>query len=210
MPSGLPWLEVLSSAAGGEEEEGYDLDKDDRDTEFLLDTEEDGPMMTEKDKSKIQGWQELQEQVKEDLWRAKNQNAMLTQINQLIVLHNFATLRLKGLKHIITSKQITKQWHEGRGIYFACQIWELACHYQRFEQLPPEEQGGKGHQSLFNDEGVQRVARVYLMGMHIGDVTPMLFRHALNEWIFPMLRYVLDIRLLERTAWCWLYKLGWW
>ena len=53
VPSGLPWLEVSSSAAGGEEEEGYDLDKDNRDTEFLLDTEEDSPMMTEKDKSEI-------------------------------------------------------------------------------------------------------------------------------------------------------------
>ena len=53
MPLGLPWLEVSSSTAGGQEGEGYDLDKDDRDTEFLLDTEKDGPMMTEKDESEI-------------------------------------------------------------------------------------------------------------------------------------------------------------
>ena len=53
VPLGLPWLEVSSSTAGGQEGEGYDLDKDDRDTEFLLDTEKDGPMMTEKDESEI-------------------------------------------------------------------------------------------------------------------------------------------------------------
>ena len=208
MPLGLPRLEVSSSAAGGEEE-GYDSDKDDRDTEFLLDTEEDGPMMTEKDESEIRGWQELREQVKEDLRRAKNRNATLTQINQLIVLRNFATLRLKGLKRIVASEQIAEQWHEGRGIYFARQIRELARHYQRFEQLPPEKRGGKGRQSLFNDEAVQRAARAYLTGVHIGDVTPMLFRHALNERIFPTLGYVLDVGLSERTARRWLYKLGW-
>jgi len=99
----------------------------------------------------------------------------LTQINQLMVLHNFATLYLKGLKCIVASEQIAEQWYEGHSIYFTCQIRELACHYQRFKQLPPKKQGGKGHQSLFNDKAVQRAARAYLMGMHIGDVTPMQF-----------------------------------
>ena len=36
------------------------------------------------------------------------------------------------------------------------------------------------------------------------------FWHALNNQILPMLGYVLNIRLLECTAQCWLYKLGWW
>ena len=100
---------------------------------------------------------------------------MLTQINQLMILHNFTTLCLKGLQCIVASEQITEQWHEGRGIYFTCQIHELACHYQRFEQLPPEKRGGKGCHSMFNDEAVQMAARVYLTGLHTGDVTPMQF-----------------------------------
>jgi hypothetical protein len=108
---------------------------------------------------------------------AKKRNATLTQINQLIILRNFATLRIKGTKRIAASEQITAQWHEGpgQGAHFARQIRTLARHYQRFEQLPPEKRGGKGRQSLFNDEGVQRAARAYLTGLHIGDVTPMKF-----------------------------------
>jgi hypothetical protein len=134
----------------------------------------------------------------------------LTQINQLIILHNFATLLIKGNKCIAASKQIADQWHEGVGTHFACQIWALAHHYQRFEQLPPEKQGGKGHHSLFNNEGVQGAARAYLTALRTEDVTPMKFQHALNDQILPTLGYVLDIGLSECTAWCWLYKLGWW
>jgi len=63
---------------------------------------------------------------------------------------------------------------------------------------------------MFNDKAVQMAARVYLMGLHTGDVTPMRFRHALNEQIFPTLRYVLEVGLSEYTAQHWLYKLGWW
>ena len=141
---------------------------------------------------------------------AKTQKVTLTQINQLMILRNFTTLRLKGLQRIVASKQIAEQWHKGRSIYFAHQIHELACHYQRFKQLPPEKQGGKGHHSMFNDKAVQMAARAYLTGLHTGDVTPMRFRHTLNERIFPTLGYVLEVGLLERTAWRWLYKLGWW
>jgi len=140
---------------------------------------------------------------------AKKKNIPLTQLNQLIILRNFTTLHIKGIKWIVASKQIMEQWHDGWGIHFARQIQALACHYQRFEQLPPEKCGGKGHQSLFNNEGVQRAARAYLMGLNIGDVTPMKFRHTLNKQILPTLGYVLEVGLSERTAQHWLYKLGW-
>ena len=185
------------------------MDMEERAMGFLLDTEEDGPMTMERDNSEIQGWQELWEQVKEDLQMAKTQKATLTQINQLMILCNFATLHLKGLQCIVTSKQIVEQWHEGCSIYFACQICELARHYQRFEQLPPKKRGGKGRHSMFNDKAAQMAARAYLMGLHTGDVTPMWFQYTLNEWIFPTLGYVLEVGLSERTAQCWLYKLGW-
>jgi len=49
----LPRLEVSPNAAGGQEEEGYDSDTEERAMGFLLDTEEDGPMMTERDDSEI-------------------------------------------------------------------------------------------------------------------------------------------------------------
>ena len=67
-----------------------------------------------------------------------NMKLTLTQINQLIILRNFATLRLKGLKRITVSTQIAEQWHGGQGVHFAHQIRALARHYQKFEQLPVE------------------------------------------------------------------------
>jgi len=134
----MPQLEVSSNALGGQEEEEYGSDVEERDMEFLLDTEEEGPMERAKEKSEIWGWEELWEQIKEDLRMSKDRNTTLTQINQLIILRNFATLLLKGSKRIVTSEHIADQWHEGKGAHFACQIRALACHYQRFKQLLSE------------------------------------------------------------------------
>jgi hypothetical protein len=47
-----------------------------------------------KAKEDVQGWEELHEQIKADLETAHRQNAALTQINQLLILRNFATLRM--------------------------------------------------------------------------------------------------------------------
>ena len=140
---------------------------------------------------------------------ANKEHAALTQINQLIILRNFATLRIKGLGRMAASEQIAQQWHEGRGIHFARQIRALAHHYQRFEQLPPEKRGGDGGHSLLNDERVQTAARTHLTGLPTGDVTPRQFHRALNERILPSLGYMLEVGLSERTARRWLIKLGW-
>jgi hypothetical protein len=72
------------------------------------------------------------------LRKANEQNATLTQINQLLILRNFTTLRIKGHGRMDASKQIARQWHDGLGVHFTCQIQTLARHYQQFEQLPPE------------------------------------------------------------------------
>ena len=109
MPSGLPQLEISSNVAGEEEEEGYESDGEERNTEFLLDTEEDGPMATAKDKSEIRTWDKLWDQLKGDLQAVKGRSATLTQINQLIILRNFANLHMKGLKCIVASEQIAEQ-----------------------------------------------------------------------------------------------------
>jgi hypothetical protein len=133
---------------------------------------------------------------------------MLTEINQLLILRNFANLHIKGLGHMDLSKHIALEWHKGQGIHFACRIHDLACHYQKFQQLPPKKQGSSGGHSLFNNERVQRALRAYLTGLCIGDVTPKDFQCALNEQILPSLDYMLEVRLSECMAWCWLYKLG--
>jgi hypothetical protein len=85
-----------------------------------------------KAKEDVRGWEELREQIKADLEMAHRQNVALTQINQLLILWNFATLRMKGFGRITTSQQIAAQWHDGVGTHFACQIWFLAHHYQLF------------------------------------------------------------------------------
>jgi hypothetical protein len=85
----------------------------------------------------------------------------------------------------------------------------LAHHYQLYEQLPVEKQGGDTGQSLLNDEHVQTTARTYLTSLATGDVTPKKFQHALNEQVLPSLEYTLNVGLLECTARQWLIKLGW-
>jgi hypothetical protein len=70
----------------------------------------------------IHGWDKLRDQIKKDL--KKNHTSLpLLHINQLMILQNFATLRLKGHSCISTSNQIAQQWHEkkdGLSIHFAC------------------------------------------------------------------------------------------
>jgi len=50
---------------------------------------------------------------------AEKQNRTLAQKNQLLILQNFATLRIKGLRQMAASEEIAQQWHDGVGIYFA-------------------------------------------------------------------------------------------
>jgi len=70
----------------------------------------------------VQGWQELQEQIKSDLLIAHKQYDPISHINQLLVLRNFATLRLKGIGCMDASRAIALQWHPGEGVHFACRI----------------------------------------------------------------------------------------
>jgi hypothetical protein len=158
--------------------------------EFLDDKEADQELRV---KEEIRGWPELREQITADQKTAHRQNMTLTGINQLMILQNFATLQIKGLGRMATSEEIACQWHDGKGIHFACQIRMLARHYQHFEQLPVEKRGGDGGQSLINDEQVQRASQTYLSGLPAGEVTPKRFHHALNERILPSLGYMLGV-----------------
>ncbi|KAJ7814049.1 hypothetical protein B0H13DRAFT_2465431 [Mycena leptocephala] len=72
---------------------------------------------------KLQSWHALREKVKTDL---KKKNLPLTQYNQLLIIRNFATLLIKGLKRIQASLEIARQWHEGGGNYFAHRVRALS------------------------------------------------------------------------------------
>ncbi len=115
----------------GSEEEEEDVD-------MLLDAAGSEP----KAKEEIRGWKELREQIKDDLLKAyREKNKMCTRANQLTILRNFMTLRIKQLGHINMSKEITRQWHEGEGVHFAHRICFLARHYQLSHQNARWRQG---------------------------------------------------------------------
>ncbi|KXN91836.1 hypothetical protein AN958_11655 [Leucoagaricus sp. SymC.cos] len=83
-------------------------------------------------------WTELREQIKTDLQKYKILS--LSQINQLLILRNFATLIVKGSRRIEASFKIARQWHEKTSscTWFAQRIRSLAHHYETSKQLPQE------------------------------------------------------------------------
>ena len=162
--------------------------------------------------TEIRDWSTLCEQIKKDLER-KYKSLPLLQVNQLMILCNFATLRLRGLGRIEASKEIARQFHqklEGSSGHFACRIRLLACHYQIFEQLPREREGGiRNACSILKNEAVRRASRAWLIQQQKGKVTPVKFQKGLNEIILPSLSIYPSKPLCERTARHWLVKLGW-
>ena len=138
----------------------------------------------------IRGWDLLREQIKNDLEK-KYKSLPLSQINQYMILRNFATLRLKGLRRIEASKEIALQWHqklEGSSEHFARRIRALARHYQIFEHLPKEKRGGlKNSRSVMKNETVLRASRAWLIQQKKGSVSPGKFQRGINEVILPSL-----------------------
>ena len=181
-------------------------DPDDEEWEAEL-NESLAPATTE-----IWDWLTLRSQIKTDL-KKKAKSLSLPHINQLLILQNFATLRLKGLGRIAASKEIARQWHDkldGSSDHFARRIRALARHYQIFEQLPKERRGGiKNARSILKNETVCNSARAWLFQQEKGKVSPIKFKHGLNDIILPSLGIFPSKPLCERTARRWLVKLGW-
>ena len=134
----------------------------------------------------------------------------LSHINQLMIISNFATLRLKGSSCTQASIEIAHQWHEGPGNWFARCVHALTRHYQIFKKLPLEKRGGSANsRSWLQNEAVQTRARHLLSSQKTGDVTPKKLQHVFNSTIFPNLNVALKNPISERTAHQWLIKLGW-
>ncbi|KIK24654.1 hypothetical protein PISMIDRAFT_29102 [Pisolithus microcarpus 441] len=159
----------------------------------------------------IHDWGTLRTQIQLDL-KKKHKELSLAKVNQLMILSNFATLRLKGATQTKASLEIAQQWHigSGNGSWFAQRVCALARHYQVFEQLPVEKHGGHrlGH-SLLHDESVQNHTRRWLSNLKTGEVTPHMLQHALTSTIFPELGINPRQPISEHTARQWLIKLGW-
>ena len=148
-----------------EDEEVDEIDPND-DYESELDEMLGGPKLTTRD------WSELKKKIKTHLTKHKN-SLPLAQINQYLIISNFATLRLKGVKCIQASLDVAKQWHEEPGNWFAHCVCALTRHYQIFEELPEEWRGGKQNaQSLLYNEAIEKQTRDWLTSQPIGKVTP--------------------------------------
>jgi hypothetical protein len=69
------------------------------------------------------------------------------------------------------SLEIAAQWHDSEGIWFAQKVWALAQHYQTFDQLPVEQQGGyRNAWTLLKDELVKKRILDYLQNLPTGKV----------------------------------------
>ena len=70
-------------------------------------------------------WDVLRQKIKGEL-KKQHKILSLSQLNQLMVLSNFATLHLKGVSRMVASAEIARQWHEHRGSWFARRVRNLA------------------------------------------------------------------------------------
>ena len=70
-------------------------------------------------KDEIHRWKELQDQIKSDMNEGYKQHETLTHMNKLLILRNFVTLHIKGVKRIAASQEIVWQFYEGAGVHFA-------------------------------------------------------------------------------------------
>jgi hypothetical protein len=195
----------LDQLDGPQDDDAISSEGEEEDTDLLLDAVGSEPKATED----VRTWEELREQIKGDLQNGYREHAPHARMNQLTILRNFATLRIKGKGRIAASEEVTRQFHKGTGVHFARKIRFMARHYQLFEQLPDEKRGGDKGRSLLNDEQIQTAARTYLSTLPIGEVTPKRFHHVLNAQILPAIGYTPVKWLSERTARQWLIKLGW-
>jgi hypothetical protein len=119
------------------------------DWEIELEESVQGPM------SHVRDWSDLRKEIKDHL--KKNSSTLpLSEINQLLIISNFATLRIKGISRTQASFEIARQWHEGQGNWLAWRVQALARHYQIFEALPIEKRGGaQKSKSWLYDEQVK-------------------------------------------------------
>ncbi|KAH6908120.1 hypothetical protein BKA70DRAFT_1222920 [Coprinopsis sp. MPI-PUGE-AT-0042] len=117
--------------------------------------------------SDIRSWDVLRKQIDDDIKKGlKSKRLAQSQLNQLMILRGFATLRLRGFGKMEASKRVAQQWQndiKGSAVSFARRIRALARHYQYYEQLPLEKR--RGHRNarlLLKDEAVRNTAQAWL------------------------------------------------
>ncbi|KAF9498601.1 hypothetical protein BDN71DRAFT_1530368 [Pleurotus eryngii] len=157
----------------------------------------------------VRSWEDLRTKIRGDL-KKNSKNLPLSQLNQLMILSNFATLRIKGTPRIQASLEIARLWHENTGNWFARRVRDLARHYQNFEQLPKERRGRACmRRSWLHDPAVRSHVQRFLRNVPTGKVTPRALSKHVNDTIFPELGINPKKPLSNRAGARWLQKLGW-
>ncbi|KAJ7243669.1 hypothetical protein C8J57DRAFT_1525428 [Mycena rebaudengoi] len=107
----------------------------------------------------VLSWTEIRDLVDKRLKLAKKKYTPLAQVNQLLIIRNFATLSLKGFGRIQASVEIARQWQEGKGVHFARRVRILIRHFEIFQDLPKEKRGGaRDSRSLLSEESVHMLS----------------------------------------------------
>lgn len=203
-----------NSASDSEEELGDDNEETslpnlDRQAEEMEAWEEELEQDVSNPPTEIKDWAMLRAQIKADLKKNAKKFA-LSELNKLMIICNFATLRIKGRSRIEASLEIAAQWHEREGVGFSRKVRALARHYQIFEQLSIEHRGGlKNVRSLLKDELIKKRILDYLQSLPTGKVMPKNLQVAVNTVILPALDITPKKPISTRTSRCWLIKLGW-
>ncbi|KAF9514901.1 hypothetical protein BS47DRAFT_1361330 [Hydnum rufescens UP504] len=110
--------------------------------------------------SEVQDWLYLCDEINGVL-RKENKACSLPfrQLNQYQLLCSFANLHIKGFGQISASLHIAQSEHDQDGAWFAWHIHALACHNEKYEQLPIECHGGRQKGSChWDDEDVKKGA----------------------------------------------------
>ena len=132
----------------------------------------------------VRDWNNLRTKIKNDL-KKKSKVLTLSEINKLLILQNFATLRIKGDGAISASEQIAHQWHEGTGTHMARRIRTMAHFYQVFERLPDKTRGQRKGRTVLENEAIASACRDWLIAQTAGEFTPLKFQLAVNSTILP-------------------------
>jgi hypothetical protein len=103
---------------GPQDDDTIGSEGEEEDTNLLLDAVGAEPKV----KDDVRSWEELREQIKDDLRQGHREHAPHSHMNKLTVLRNFATLRIKGRARIAASEEVARQFHEGAGVHFARKI----------------------------------------------------------------------------------------
>ncbi|KAJ3978339.1 hypothetical protein F5890DRAFT_1602365 [Lentinula detonsa] len=182
------------------------MEMNEEDGEFLEDEMDEN---LAKPISEIKPWDKLWAQLKAEI-KGHSKTLPVSKLNRLLILVNFANLRLKGESRMKASESIAKAWHDNRGRWFARRVRDLARYYQTFEHLPEERRGGtKMNKSWLHREDVRSRTLEYLNNLPTGKVTPQILCQHINNVLFPELGIVPKNPLSLRTARWWLIRLGW-